>query len=121
MAEARAWRRPRKPQDLPIEFRIKPGGERFSGLLSELTMAGAYIKTDHEQQLGRKIELYIQLLGQEGEQVVRAIVRWEHPHGFGVQFVQLAEKDVYALMDILSTIDKAVKREPTVGRRLART
>ncbi len=117
MAEARAWRRPRKPQDLPVEFRIKPGGDRFSGLLSGLTMAGCFIKTKHQQQLGRKIEMYIQLLGYDGEQAVRGIVRWEHANGFGVEFVSLGEKDVYGLMDILSTVDKAVKREPTTGRR----
>jgi hypothetical protein len=111
MAEARVSvrRRVRKPQPLPVEFQLVGATERQAGTLTSLTLAGALIKSDLLPEAGKRLRVFVLLIGAKEELSLRAIVRWERGGCFGVQFWRLGEKEIYVLMDILATMDRAVK------------
>lgn len=115
MAEARVSvrRRVRKLQPLPVEIQLVGGTERHAGTLTGLTLAGALIKTDQLPEIGKRLRVFVWLIGVDEELVLRGIARWERGGSIGVQFWRLGDKEIYALMDILATIERATKLAKT--------
>jgi len=97
---------PRAPVDSPVQYRT-PSGHQYGARTGNISTGGVFLIADDPQVApAESIELALQLPGLNGPMLVRCRVVWisQQPlfrgsrlHGFGVQFVNLSDGEVFAL------------------------
>jgi len=71
-------------------------------------MGGLTLRATGEQPaLGASAVVMLMLIGWQRPLKLNSTVRWHKSNGFGVQFNDLTERQVYLLMDIIATLDRA--------------
>jgi hypothetical protein len=94
-------RHPRVPVNLPISWE---GPERVatSGVLVDVSMGGAFVRSENPPAFGTTVTIVGDLPGASGARLP-AVVRWSKPDGFGVQFGLLGARETHALNNLVHT------------------
>lgn len=97
----------RIPLSMGVEFRKSYAREGSSGTLLNLSVTGAYLKTDEASliQIGEKISVVIQVFGRARK--VSAKVVWKNPFGAGVQFIPTNNRDVQIVDDLIYFVENS--------------
>jgi hypothetical protein len=91
----------RVPIDLPVV--IERAGAQFDGRTLNLGLGGAFIQTAEKLAYGEQVELWLALPEVALLCPLRSVVRWTSNFGFGVQFLEVGAREVFALNELMNT------------------
>lgn len=97
----------RVPVDLPVV--IERAGVQFNGRTVNVGLGGAFIETAEKLAYGEQVDLWLALPEVALLCPLRSVIRWTSESGFGVQFLEVGAREVYALnalMDGASSDDR---------------
>ncbi len=105
----------RKRVDLPAAYRTE-SGEEGQVRIADMSLGGAFIKTQAQMAFGTKLTLNVRLPKSDDALQLDAVVRWTKPAGIGVQFGALGARETYAITEHLADrellFDKRTSRPP---------
>ena len=76
-------------------------GETFFARATDISLGGVFIESDERPRFGAEIAITTVLPGTSFELNLPGYVRWNKPHGFGVQFGLLGAKETHFLTGFL--------------------
>jgi type IV pilus assembly protein PilZ len=89
----------RVPIDLEVTIEIE-GQTPFSALARDLSLGGMLIESEHTLAFGTSVTITTALPGEPRPVTLPAIVRWNKPNGFGVQFGLLGARETHAITNL---------------------
>ena len=87
---------PRAPIDVAVscESADRPP---IAGLAKDISVGGMFIQADQTPPFGTNVTVVLRIPGMGSESRLPAVVRWNKPHGFGVQFGLLGARETHAI------------------------
>ena len=94
----------RLPLELNINFRRSYGRKEESGKLQNISITGAFLKTDHEDLAPRdKLIITFEVSGRVRK--IDASIVWNNEHGCGIRFQPFNNRDVQIVDDLMYFVD----------------
>lgn len=94
-------RSPRVPIDLPVV--IERAGAQLNGRTVNVGLGGAFIETAEKLAYGEQVHLWLALPELALLCPLRSVIRWTSDNGFGVQFLEVGARELYALNALMNT------------------
>ena len=96
----------RIPLQLDINYKKSYARQDSRGILSNISITGAFIKTDSTKiQANEKIVLYFEVSGRKRK--IQANVIWKNPLGAGVSFQPFNNRDVQLIDDLMYFVESS--------------
>src|SRR6476469_8448042 len=90
--------------DLPVTVILED--RELSTSTDNASLGGMFLRTEEKVPYGTEVKLRFRLPGLKEDTVSAAIVRWNRPEGFGVQFGSLRALEVWALNQWFKTLER---------------
>lgn len=90
----------RVSSDFEVSCELKDG-RRLSGAARDVSLGGMFIESEDVVQFGAELTIVARIPGTQSETRLPAIVRWNKPGGFGVQFGLLGARETHAITNLM--------------------